>query len=307
MKRSCYMKERAGGKIEIKVPGVKKKPRLRGENQKVYQKNQHASIKKKLKCNEIPMQDIRRFHQSFYSHEDKISHDNFILKYTSQVAPKRRRPSAKGGSQKAVTITYHIKTRCQGVVQICGNAFLAILGISKFRVQNICKQHHLTGQSAKENRGGDTKSAKYLERKNEVRKFIQSLKCVQSHYTRGQSLRQYFPSDCSVRKLWNSYNNKIEAHNQVKYHFFWDIFMNDFNISFKTPATDACSECIRLKSNIQILKGQEKAGSMAKYTVHKMKAKAFYEILREENPATFKFSFDCQKNLILPKVPDQIA
>ncbi|XP_030746542.1 uncharacterized protein LOC115875259 [Sitophilus oryzae] len=46
MKRSCYMKERAGGKIEIKA-GVKKKPRLRGENQKVYQKRLEKDLKRK--------------------------------------------------------------------------------------------------------------------------------------------------------------------------------------------------------------------------------------------------------------------
>lgn len=253
------------------------------------------------------MQDIRRFHESFYSNKDKVSQDNFILKYTSQDTPKRRRPSEKEGSQKDVTIAYFIKSRSLGLVQVCGSTFLQVLGISKFRVQNICKKHHETGKNPRENRGGDRMSQKYLSRKSEVRKFIQSLKCVESHYTREQSRREYFPSDCSVRKLWRTYNTETGKDKQVKYHYFWNIFMSDFNISFKTPATDACSECIRLKLQIKLLTNQEKAQTMAKYTVHKMKAKAFHDLLRKETPNVFKFSFDCQKNLVLPKVPDQRA
>lgn len=263
--------------------------------------------KKNLRCNDVPMQDIRRFHEVFYSNKDKISQDNFILKYTVQVNPKRRRPSEKAGSQKGLTITYYIKSRSLGLVQVCGKTFLEVLGISKFRVQNICKRHHITGQAPKENRGGDTKSRKYKERRKEVTQFIQSLKCVESHYTRSQSIREYFPSDCSARKLWKLYNHQAEAHNQVKYHFFWDIFMTDFNISFKTPATDACSQCIRFKSEIKNRKDNEKAETMARYTVHKLKAKAFHDRLREQQPNVFKFSFDCQKNLVLPKVSDQSA
>ena len=71
-----------------------------------------------------------------------------------------------------------MKSRSLGLVQVCGAAFLQVLGISKFRVQNICKKHHETGQTARENRGGDTKSQKYLGRKTAVRKFIQSLNCA---------------------------------------------------------------------------------------------------------------------------------
>ena len=74
--------------------------------------------------------------------------------------------------------------------------------------------------------------------------------------------------------------------------------MNDFNISFKTPATDECSECLRLKSQIKVRKDQEKAKTMARCTIHKTKAKAFHDLLRNQIPNVFKFSFDCQKNLL---------
>nr|CAD7435448.1 unnamed protein product [Timema monikensis] len=46
----------------------------------------------------LTMQDVRRFHQRFYSTSDKVAQDNFILKYTIQEKPKRNR--FKNGKKK---------------------------------------------------------------------------------------------------------------------------------------------------------------------------------------------------------------
>lgn len=96
----------------------------------------------------------------------------------------------------------------------------------------------------------------------------------------------------------------------VKYEFFRKVFVTSFNISFRTPATDACSECtgIRLKGLIQACKGnEEKVELMTMYRVHKLKAKAFYNDLKTPENNTVKLSFDCHKNMLLPRVPDQSA
>lgn len=46
---------------------------------------------------------------------------------------------------------------------------------------------------------------------------------------------------------------------------------------------------------------------MASKTVHKRRAKAFFDMLKYENPTVKVMSFDCQKNMQLPKIPDQIT
>lgn len=224
--------------------------------------------------------------------------------------PKRRRQSDKAGPSKSVTISYYINTRKQGNVQVCGKFFMSILKISKFRIQNVSKTFMQTGMLPVEKRGGDRKSKNYADRKENVRTFIKTLQCVESHYTRDKSTRQYFPSDCSVKKLWRAYNKKYVCPQlRVKYHFFWEIFVSDFNISFKTPATDSCSECLRLKSLITTEKNStEKIKLMTKLRLHKLRAKAFGNLIKDDTDKTvFKFSFDCQKNLVLPKIPDQAA
>lgn len=264
--------------------------------------------KKTFLCSEMTMQDIRRFHEAFYSTNNKIIQDTFLLKYTSQKDPSRKRSSDKKGPPKNITISYFMKTKKQGVVQVCGKFFLSILGVSKARVQRVCKTHLQTGTSPKENRGGDTISKKYVSRRMSVRTYIQSLHCIESHYTREKSVRQYLPSDYTVRKLWKAYNDGMVEDLQVKYHYFWNIFMSDFNIGFNMPATDACSECLRIKSLITSETDNRKKNElMTKYRVHTLKANAFYEFLGSQTDGIFKFSFDCQKNLVLPKLPDQAA
>lgn len=46
---------------------------------------------------------------------------------------------------------------------------------------------------------------------------------------------------------------------------------------------------------------------MILFRVHKLRGKAFYNKLREEKDDMVTLSFDCQKNLVNPKVQDQVA
>ncbi|KAJ8885778.1 hypothetical protein PR048_011978 [Dryococelus australis] len=40
---------------------------------------------------------------------------------------------------------------------------------------------------------------------------------------------------------------------------------------------------------------------------HKLRVEMFYELLQEKNDDELALSYDCQKNLVLPKIPDQAA
>lgn len=186
---------------------------------------------------------------------------------------------------------------------------MKILGISKFRVQNISKQFLKDGKSPHEKRGGDHRSGKFTEIRESLKRFFTQLHFVESHYTRGKTLRFYLPSDCSVHKLCKMYNQRVQNDKIVKYSYFLKFFNFNYNISFKSPATDACSTCISLRSKIKNMpQGRGKIEVMAQLAVHKMKSKFFYEMLKKkEEPNVLKLSFDCQKNLPLPKVPDQAA
>lgn len=50
-----------------------------------------------------------------------------------------------------------------------------------------------------------------------------------------------------------------------------------------------------------------KQGFRIEHRVHKLKAKPFLNLVKAERHDLKTFSFDCQKNLPLPKTPDQIT
>lgn len=66
--------------------------------------------------------------------------------------------------------------------------------------------------------------------------------------------------------------------------------------------------CIELEHRISIEKYEtEKSDLKIKLAVHKKQAQAFFQRLRDKPAECFLLSFDCQKNLVLPKVTDQSA
>nr|CAD7256992.1 unnamed protein product [Timema shepardi] len=76
-------------------------------NQNHYFVDLTTHTERRLQCCDLPLQDIRRFHEAFYSNKDKVSQDNFILQYTVQHNPKRRRPSEKEGPEKGSDVPIH--------------------------------------------------------------------------------------------------------------------------------------------------------------------------------------------------------
>lgn len=49
----------------------------------------------------------------------------------------------------------------------------------------------------------------------------------------------------------------------------------------------------------------QKSKLMAEKQIHKLRAKAFFDLVKEKREDLITFCFDCEKNLALPKIPDQ--
>lgn len=104
------------------------------------------------------------------------------------------------------------------------------------------------------------------------------------------------------------YSQASEPTMQCKESFFRCVFNNSFNIGFGAPQVDVCSQCLEYKEKIKREKNQdEKARILTEQKIHKLRAKAFFAALREEREDLLTVSYDCQKNLVLPKIPDQIT
>lgn len=189
---------------------------------------------------------------------------------------------------------------------MCQKVFLNTLGITKYRVQYVMRNFFETGKIPIEKRGGDHKHKKYVPQRQTVHSFIKSLKCVEAHYCRGSAtLRKYLSSELNIRKLYKMFKEN-NPDSLVKQSYFRAIFNEDFNLGFGSPRTDVCSKCIEFNEKLKTEKDVSKRNQLIiEQRVHKIKAKAFFKLLREKKNQMATFSFDCQKNLVLPKVPDQ--
>lgn len=162
------------------------------------------------------------------------------------------------------------------------------------------------GEVPKENRGGDQISHRLATSRNEVREFLKNLRGQESHYGRNKSRRIYLNSNLSIASLYKHYKGAIQCQEipKVSFSTFHRIFSNEFNIGFKSPACDICSMCQRLKHSILREKDPVKKQLLiTERRVHRLKADAFYSLMKETPPNTRTFCFDLQQVQPLPKTP----
>lgn len=244
--------------------------------------------------------------------KEKIYQDNYILKHCVYKTIKRRRQTTGTRPPKEMNIIYYIRSKSDKLIRVCKKAFLRILRINEGRVKGILKRYKKTGNIAYETRGGDRKCLVFKDKNEYIKKFVQTLKPVESHYCRNKSERLYLSSGLNIRILYKHYVEKCleDSHEEfiVKESYFRFVFNTKFNIGFSSPKTDVCSKCTELKERIKNEKDSVKNNSLKnELKIHKLRANAFYDFLREDKPDLKILTFDCQKNQILPKIPDQLA
>lgn len=254
-------------------------------------------------------EDVVEFANGFYESKDKPAQDSYILMYCAVEPPIRTNRSLKNGSRKQISIDYSIRTVKGKLLNVCQKTFRRALNIGKDRIQRVCKRHIDTRAAPKESRGGDRKSSKFSAKKRSVIEFVKKFRCLEVHYCRGKTKRQYFPSELSINKMHSMYLDHVTDKNlHVKGSYFRYVFNTNFNIGFKAPVTDVCSTCTMLKESLKLETDPAKRTVlMKKSTLHKRRAKAFFKLLKKSEPNTITLSIDCQKNMAVPTCFDQAA
>ncbi|XP_041989213.1 uncharacterized protein LOC121740540 [Aricia agestis] len=276
---------------------------------KTLPKRLMCTHKKTFKCMSLKMSDVKDFFESFYAQPDKQKQDAMLLKHCTPITVKRRRCTNSSKAKQRFQTKFYIYSKSENKkVQVCQRYFLTILQITKYRVQRIMKEYYDTGNLLTENRGGDRVSMKYTAKREAIMSFINKIPCEEPHYCRGNTKRYYLSSELSINKLWKMYNSEAVDDLKVKKSYFRRIFNTKYNLSFGTPRTDVCATCLRFSEEMKREKDDKvRVDLMTAQRVHKLKAKAFFEKVKEENTDFITFSFDCEKNLNLLKVPDQVA
>lgn len=253
--------------------------------------------------------DIEYFHEVFYKTKNKKDQDAFILRHCKVTKCKRRRPRVglRKPTQHVTKLFVH-KRNSVKLLRVCQKTFVCILNITVQRVRTVSRTLAATGSVVTEKRGGDHTSAKNVHKLRAVKRFIESFQCLESHYCRSSVIRKYLPSTLNIRKMWKIYIEQCSQNTKVKESYFRSVFNRCYNLGFGSPRTDTCSKCTQLLEKIKMCTDpNEKATLMAEKRVHNLKAEAFYRLLKERKEDMVVFSFDCQKNQVLPKIPDQAA
>lgn len=264
-------------------------------------------------CTELSMQDIRKIHERYYQNPDLKWKQNYILQHVTVKTPKRKMVPEGMDRRRNVSTEFTLPKHRGGTitnVRVCRAAFLSILQEKRDRLNRLCQKYLETGVAPNETRGGDRRTVKYQPKRHSIKEFVKTFRPIQSHYTRGKNLkRQYLPSELNIKKMWSMYTEKHQNDDlSVDYEYFRNVFTRSFNISFDSPYLDKCSTCCCLENKILLEKDKKKKTDLkTMQKVHKTRADAFYKKLRLERANSLTFSYDCQKNLALPKVPDQAA
>lgn len=121
------------------------------------------------------------------------------------------------------------------------------LAISDTIIKTIVKKQSETGVHLKGNRGKHNKHNKIDTKLTDgVKEHINSIPRIESHYCRARTTREYIEGELTLAALHRHYAEKCESENapHVSYQVYYNIFINDFNLSFWQPKKDKCEDCM---------------------------------------------------------------
>jgi len=147
-------------------------------------------------------------------------------------------------------------------------------------------QDSWTNGTPKERRGGSRRSARDFDVTKSVCDHIQSFQCRQSHYGKAKSMRSYLPPELSIKKMYAmwKYRQQSQKKTMCGYDKYRNIFCQQFNLSFGNPHQDTCSCCATKTLKMQRATGSDKQKVITELRLHKLKAKRFFQLMRQKEP-----------------------
>lgn len=209
---------------------------------------------------------------------------------------------------------------------VCKRAFCSLHGVTKNRVDRLCKHLSENATPPCDRRGKhETRPNKIPQHiVAQVDAHIRSFPRRKSHYSRSNNGKRYYlSSDLSVKQMHLLYLQKYEpvvylnieagretGNPQVSYDFYYRYFNTHFNMSFGKPRTDTCQECDMLDKKQNSCKTKEESRDIKNQKeLHLRRAEKFYQRLKEmstcaKNETNVEtICFDYQKNMPLPSTP----
>lgn len=221
---------------------------------------------------------------------------------------KKRTYTKSNNSRRNFTRKYTIFGK-----EVCKPAFLKSLQISESRVDlALYKQEYLDTYADGRGKLSGGRNAMALARRHEVCVHIESFPKYVSHYCRKETSAKYLNSDLTVSKMYELYKETHE--NPVSLSSYNRIFLDNFNLRFKTLKKDTCSKCDYFVAMKTRTTSSEKIRELDKeHQKHLAKAEALQNQMKADlNSAKTDekleaASFDIEKTLAQPKLTTNVA
>lgn len=223
---------------------------VRGELQpeKSLQKCKVDHLKCRFKCSQ-KISDERRtcIHQQHWSLCDQEKRHFYIATTTRKDKVRSRR--AENPNRKKQSYSYYF-TIDGTDTRICKEFYLKTLDIDEKRIINSHCSKNESGIPMPYRRGKKQHN-KFVKAKDFIRKHIESIPKVESHYCRRDTKKEYFSGDLNLQILYEEYTKKcLEGDQQpAKEHMYRTIFNHEYNIEFHQPKKDRCDTCEIFKMN----------------------------------------------------------
>ena len=172
------------------------------------------------------------------------------------------------------------------------------------------KRASTSGIIMEDQRGTNPPSQKIAEEKLEqARQHLLSIPSYESHYTRRDSERKYFPSYLTISQLYEEYTKQY-PHEPVSRRIYESLF-HDMKLSIKKPKTDTCQTCDKL--TLQLNASEDKTDIKRQLDEHHYLADQAYRAKSQDknsskdDPEKKTIAFDLQQCLPTPMVQNSLA
>ena len=279
----------------------------------------------RFKCNDkVSEQQRVSLCKSFYEMADYTRQKDFIVSHMQEMKSKVLVNNACG---------HHITSRCcylpseNGRVRVCQKFFCSTLDVKERAMRKYLtsrNNQNVTIGALPDQRGRHQSKNKTPDWKNElIKQHISMYPCVESHYCRSSSNRQYLDSTLSIQKMYDQFREFWKT--KQSYHnletsdpeenspatdedipsvtVYRKVFCTEFNLSFYKPKKDQCNECETFKNRTADEKEQQKEAHekhIEQKQVAQDEKKKDREKMANSSGTTITATFDLQSVLQLP-------
>ncbi|XP_030762052.1 uncharacterized protein LOC115886868 [Sitophilus oryzae] len=200
-----------------------------------------------LKCSSyIPDETRLKIFSDYWKLADLQSQRCFLSAHIEKLGVKYRY-TREGSSRKPNNAFYFMIDGRRH--RVCKTFFKSTLAISDRPIRTIIEKKTLCagGMISSEMRGKHGKHHRVEDTiKNGIRRHIESIPKIESHYRRSDSKRDYIEGGRSLAEIHRDYVNTCKEKNEPfgNYLMFSRIFNSEFNISFYSPKKDQCEDCV---------------------------------------------------------------